>query len=514
MDIRGRDASPSLLVDLRSCYEGFAGIPQEMRLLFAHLTDMPFRRLGGLASGIHHRAPRERAPRSTFEKVMQQTRMIIAQDSKRHPLPLAMRLLPKRLRNRLLYPFSALVTAHRAETLDRPIDPELFEDYLWTRLFDKTLPPERRDIIGRAEFFATEIGHENARHLAMLPAPLAKRLDCTGWDIFLAASVSPYAIPPSTHMVVRYYDALPLTSPHTIGDAWPHATSHGRMMERNMAAGATFVCDSEPVREDVLKLFPEAESRVLTIPALLSADFRPEQAAWPAVQEILVRRASAKSAGTAAPPAEGTRLVMAVSTLEPRKNYMKLFDAFEMAQQISKQPMRLVIVANPGWRSDAEMAALKQLVRRGAAHHLSAVPLPELRRLYSAAHCVVCPSRAEGFDYSGAEAMACGTPVIASDIPVHRWVYGEAADYFDPYSAEAMADLIAQFAELPARGGHLAQLGDSGLRRARLYSPSVLMPRWEELLMRLGRAPGSAAAMPGTLPSRDRGKRDAVVGHN
>ncbi|MBU8544286.1 MULTISPECIES: glycosyltransferase family 4 protein [Roseomonadaceae] len=487
MDSRGPDASPSMLVDLRNCYEGFAGIPQELRLLFAHFTEMPFRALAGLASGIHHRAPREKAPRSAYENVMQQTRMIIAQDSRRHPLPLLMRLLPGRLRDRVLYPFSALVTAHRPEMLDRPIDREMFEDYLWTKLFDKTLPPDRRGIIGKAQFFATELGHENARHLAMLPKPFAKKLDSKGWDLFFAASVSPYQVPASTQMVVRYYDALPLTSPHTIGDPWPHATSHGRMMARNIAAGATFVCDSEPVREDVLKLFPEAEPRILTIPALLSSDFRPEPISWPMVQEILARRASPKT-GATAPPAEGTRLVMAVSTLEPRKNYMKLFEAFEMAQQMSQVPMRLVVVANPGWRSEAEMAALKALVKRGAAHHLSAVPLPELRRLYSAAHCVVSPSRAEGFDYSGVESMACGTPVIASDIPVHRWVYGAGAEYFDPYSAEAMAELIAQFSELPAREGFLAQLGDTGLRQARLYSPATLMPRWEELLMRLGRA--------------------------
>lgn len=492
MNNEGRDDTPSLLVDLRNCYEGFAGIPQELRLLFAQFSKMPFRRLGGLASGIHHRAPREPAPRSPYESVMQQTRMIIAQDTKRHPLPIAMRLLPGSIRNRLRYPFSALVTSHRAETLDRPIDREIFEDYLWTRLFDKTLPPELRDMVQRAEFFATELGHENARHLAMLPKPFAKRLDCAGWDVFFAASVSPYSISPGTRMVIRYYDALPLTSPHTIGDAWPHATSHGRMLARNMAFGATFVCDSEPVRQDVLKLFPEAASRVLTIPALLSPEFQPERAAWSAIQKIIARRASPQSGG-APPPAEGTRLVMAVSTLEPRKNYMKLFDAFEMAQQLSGQRMRLVVVANAGWRSDMEMAALKQLVKRGSAYHLSAVPLPELRRLYSAAHCVVCPSRAEGFDYSGAEAMACGTPVIASDIPVHRWVYGEAADYFDPYSAEAMADLIAQFAELPARDGHLARLGETGLRQAQLYSPATLMPRWQQVLMPMARGPGLKA---------------------
>jgi glycosyltransferase involved in cell wall biosynthesis len=143
-------------------------------------------------------------------------------------------------------------------------------------------------------------------------------------------------------------------------------------------------------------------------------------------------------------------------------------------------------VANPGWRSTTELAELKALVREGT-YHLSGVPLAELRVLYSMAHCVVAPSRAEGFDYSGAEGMSCGTPVIASDIPVHRWVYGDAAVYFDPYDEEELGETMARLAELPRETGTLADLREKGLRQAALYNPQALAPRWEVAIDRLRR---------------------------
>ena len=120
------------------------------------------------------------------------------------------------------------------------------------------------------------------------------------------------------------------------------------------------------------------------------------------------------------------------------------------------------------------------------SYHLNSVPVNELRLLYSMAHCVVAPSRAEGFDYSGAESMACGTPVIASDIPVHRWVYADAARYFDPYNAEELGLMMARFAELPRDQGELAEMRDSGLRRAVLYRPETLSPKWEAAIERHG----------------------------
>jgi len=262
------------------------------------------------------------------------------------------------------------------------------------------------------------------------------------------------------------------------------------MLQRNIQDGAHLYCDSEPVREDVLRLFPKAENRVHTIPAVLAPEYRPDVRSVGELKAILLRRANQTTKPTRKKPAPRVlpRLVMAVATLEPRKNYLKLFHAFEIAKRMVEEPMQLLVVANIGWRAETELEELKVLVKEGA-YHLSGVPLPELRILYSMAHCVVAPSRAEGFDYSGVEAMACGTPVLASGIAVHRWVYGDAAEYFDPYDEDALARLIAQAVQAPRHEGQLAAMSERGIRRAAMYSPTALAPRWEAAIRAVAVAP-------------------------
>lgn len=119
-------------------------------------------------------------------------------------------------------------------------------------------------------------------------------------------------------------------------------------------------------------------------------------------------------------------------TIEPRKNHLTLLNAWR-ALAFDPTPPKLVIVGKRGWLNDAVIAALEQNVSL-RAHVIEAGGLstPGLRRLLAGARALLMPSFAEGFGLPVAEALAAGTPVVASDIEAFRELGGDAIDYVDP----------------------------------------------------------------------------------
>jgi glycosyltransferase involved in cell wall biosynthesis len=99
-------------------------------------------------------------------------------------------------------------------------------------------------------------------------------------------------------------------------------------------------------------------------------------------------------------------------------------------------------------------------------HLLHALSDNDLQVIYSGASGFVFPALAEGFGIPTLEAMACGAPVLLSDIPVFREVAADAALYFPPYDEEALADCMLQVLEDPVRNKHIAK----GHLQAKHYS--------------------------------------------
>lgn len=127
-------------------------------------------------------------------------------------------------------------------------------------------------------------------------------------------------------------------------------------------------------------------------------------------------------------------------------------------------PMTLV-VAGPPWdeRQREMIAGLPRHV------HIRLVPNPReaaLRTLYNFATAFVYPSFSEGFGIPLLEAMACGTPVLASDIAVFREVAGDAALYFDPGDPAAVVAGLERCLDRDIRGEYVGR----GLRRVTRYS--------------------------------------------
>ncbi len=161
------------------------------------------------------------------------------------------------------------------------------------------------------------------------------------------------------------------------------------------------------------------------------------------------------------------RYVLHVGRQEPKKNLVQLVQAYFAATAVARLPHRLVLAGPDGWggkrldRMIRELGIGERVVRPGF------VDDEDLPAVYSLADALVFPSVAEGFGFPVLEAMACGTPVIASDIPPLREVAGDAARLVRPGDLPAWRTALE---ETLADADALRRLAEAGRRHARQYT--------------------------------------------
>ena len=161
-----------------------------------------------------------------------------------------------------------------------------------------------------------------------------------------------------------------------------------------------------------------------------------------------------------------TSYLLYVGNLSPHKNLLRLLQAF--ARIVREIPHKLVITGRKDPRFypalEAEMQAL------GLQHRvmfLDYVRADELPSLYAGADIFVFPSLYEGFGLPPLEAMACGTPVIVSNVSSLPEVVGDAALMVDPYDVEGMAKAMYR---VLSDDGLSKEMRRKGLERAKLFS--------------------------------------------
>jgi glycosyltransferase involved in cell wall biosynthesis len=159
--------------------------------------------------------------------------------------------------------------------------------------------------------------------------------------------------------------------------------------------------------------------------------------------------------------------ILFVSTIEPRKNINTLLQAYRRLRDHYGVDSGLVLAGAIGWLADQIFAEVDRLDLRQYVTFVGRVETEDLAYLYNAARCLAHPAFYEGFGLTPLEAMACGTPVIVSNVSSLPEVVGDAALLIDPENAEELA--VALHRVLTDDALH-ASLREKGLIRARRFS--------------------------------------------
>ena len=218
-----------------------------------------------------------------------------------------------------------------------------------------------------------------------------------------------------------FHDLVPLRHPE-----W--CTPRTISMHTHKARNAARTCDV---------VFANSYATAADLQALLGIEPERIVHAPPGLQAGLVPGGDAADLGGAA--------ILGLGTIEPRKNLARLVEAWRLLDG----ELGLVLAGGEGWGDRPDLADPR--IRR-----LGYVPDEQLGRLYRGAAVLVYPSLFEGFGIPVIEAMACGTPVVASNDPSLDEACGDAAVRVDATDPGAIA---AGIREAVARRGELAPLG-------------------------------------------------------
>jgi glycosyltransferase involved in cell wall biosynthesis len=157
--------------------------------------------------------------------------------------------------------------------------------------------------------------------------------------------------------------------------------------------------------------------------------------------------------------------ILFVGSIEPRKNLLSLLKAYLLLPEYIRKDFKLLLVGFKGWGNKQIVELLGKL--KGTVDYLGYVNSEELAELYREASCFVYPSLYEGFGLPPLEAMACGCPVVVSNVTSLPEVCGDAAYYVDPYDVESIAEGMYKVLTDEAMRRNLIE---KGLERAKLFS--------------------------------------------
>lgn len=274
--------------------------------------------------------------------------------------------------------------------------------------------------------------------LAFRGAARAQKLDA----FYFPAVYSWFPIGRGIASIVTFHDAIAEHFPDLVMPRWQNRLLWDAKVYLAKSSASAITTVSEAAKRELVRYLKLPERDIHVIYEAADPVFRPVR------DESHLRSIR----GRLALPA-GRPLFLYVGGLAPHKNLIGLTKAYAAAKKGGKLgDVDLVLAGDPngdGFHSNA--AELVEMVEhdpalKGHVHFPGFVADEDLPGLYSNAIAVLMPAFSEGFGLPAAEAVACGTPVLATEGGSISEFVGDAGLYFDPYSVEDMARVLTEFA--------------------------------------------------------------------
>lgn len=222
----------------------------------------------------------------------------------------------------------------------------------------------------------------------------------------------------------------------------------------NARSATRILADSEATRQDLARFYGTPADKVAVVYPGRDETLSP--VVDPAI--LAACRARYELAGP---------YLLYVGTLHPRKNLVRLVQAFGQMAADADPALQLVLAGQKGWLYDDILSEIGRLGLAGRVVLTGYVPDDDLPALLSAALAFVYPSLYEGFGLPVLEAMACGAPVLCSNVSSLPEVAGDAALYIDPLDTGSLAGALA---EMTTNEGLRNELVDRGFRQIKDFS--------------------------------------------
>lgn len=251
--------------------------------------------------------------------------------------------------------------------------------------------------------------------------------------------------------VLTIHDLVSYVHPETL---LPRSVRRARYRLPIMARRATMiVTDTAAVRLEVCERLKVKPEKVVTVPLAPREVFRPMPVKES--QEVLRRLAIDDD------------FLLFVGTIEPRKNLLTLLRAFENLLKGTSLRPQLVIAGEKGWLTSELFTYVNARDFGDRLRWTGYASDQDLRALYSSCRAFIYPSIYEGFGLPPLEAMACGAPVISSNIPSIAEVLGGAAVLISPTDVEKLSQSIV---DLWKNSNERKRLSEAGKARAAEFS--------------------------------------------